>query len=67
MTHIERHFSIIKDVPQKLFEDAEKWLKYAKTQLDRFMESSQNPNFIAFDMLESKSNDVIQQGEMILL
>lgn len=61
-------------MPQRLFDDAEKWLKNAKVQLDRFTMQSQNPNYIAFDMLENKmqkmytsEQDIIQQGEKILL
>ena len=41
-------------MPPRLFEDADKWLKHAKVQLDNFTQYSHNPNYIAFDMLESK-------------
>ncbi len=54
LQHIENQFQKIKDVPPRLFEDADKWLKHAKVQLDNFTQYSHNPNYIAFDMLESK-------------
>ena len=31
------------------------WLKNAKAKLDVFAVNSQNPNYIAFEMLESKN------------
>jgi hypothetical protein len=30
LQHIENHFQIIRDVPHRLFDDADKWLKNAK-------------------------------------
>lgn len=36
MKHIESQFQIIRDVPQRLFDDADRWLKNAKSKLDNF-------------------------------
>jgi hypothetical protein len=41
-------------VPTRLIDDADRWLKTAKVKLDNFSTNSQNPNFIAFEMLENK-------------
>mgnify|MGYP001430143106 CR=1 FL=1 len=51
---IESQFKMIRDVPKKLFEDADAWLSIAKTKLDKFTMNSSDPNYIAFDMLENK-------------
>jgi len=50
---------LIRDVPNRLIEDAEKWLRNAKSKLDTFTNNSQNPNYIAFDMLEKKNAPTI--------
>ena len=36
-----------------MFSDADKWLKNAKVKLDNFQANNDNPNYIAFDMLEN--------------
>ena len=36
-----------------MFQDADKWLKNAKVKLDNFQANNENPNYIAFDMLEN--------------
>lgn len=65
---------MIKDVPQRLYDDANRWLKSAKVKLDNFSANSHNPNYIALDMLENKmspthrkesnnGSDIIAQGE----
>jgi hypothetical protein len=36
-----------------MFQDADKWLKNAKVKLDNFQANNDNPNYIAFDMLEN--------------
>ena len=66
---------MLKDVPHRLIDDADKWLKTAKVKLDNFTKNSENPQFIAFDMLENKkggnkgvglSEDFMETGEQIL-
>ena len=52
--HIESQFKLIRDVPKRLIEDADRWLKDAKYKLDTFTNNSSNSNFIAYDMLENK-------------
>lgn len=52
--HIESQFKLIRDVPNRLIQDAEKWLKNAKSKLDTFTNNSSNSNYIAYDMLENK-------------
>jgi uncharacterized protein YlaN (UPF0358 family) len=61
---------MIMDVPKRLYDDAEKWLKNARVKLDNFTANSQNPNYIALEMLESKGSpttkgesDIIASGE----
>jgi hypothetical protein len=39
-----------------LIDDADRWLKTAKVKLDNFTKNSENPQYIAFDMLENKKN-----------
>ena len=75
---IDQQFKMIREVPKKLFEDAENWMTLAKTKLDNFTQNSQNPDYVAFDMLENKlappvmgdfnkNADIIQSGEKILM
>ena len=58
-------------MPKRLFEDADKWMKTSRVRLDNFTKNSENPLYIAFDMLENKKygggEDIIQNGEKILL
>lgn len=60
-------------MPTRLIDDADRWLKTAKVKLDNFSTNSQNPNFIAFEMLENKKTrvlggqeDFMDTGEVIL-
>jgi len=61
-------------VPTRLIDDADRWLKTARLKLDNFTKNSENPHFIAFEMLENKSKggnkmsgeDFIDTGENIL-
>ena len=41
-------------MPKQLFNDADKWMKNAMVKLDDFTNNSENPAYIAFDMLENK-------------
>ncbi len=57
--------------PTRLIDDADRWLKTAKVKLDNFTKHSESPNFIAFEMLESKKSkvageDFMDVGETIL-
>ena len=60
----------MKDVPSRLIDDADRWLKTAKVQLDSFSQNSQSPHFIAFDMIENKKSknteDFMEIGEGII-
>ena len=60
--YIEQKFKVIRDLPKRLIEDAEKWLKNAKSKLDTFTNNSSNPNYIAYDMLENKSAPSVEGG-----
>ena len=57
-------------VPERLFEDADRWAKAAKSKLDAFEENIDKPNFINYDMLETKDqsadNDIVNFGEQLL-
>ena len=41
-------------MPERLFEDADNWARAAKQKLDKFEENLDKPNFINYDLLESK-------------
>ena len=75
---IENQFKMLRDVPKQLYVDAEGWIEMAQVKLDNFIGNSNNPNYIAFDMLENKEAppaigdfnpiaDIIQSGEKILM
>lgn len=53
LNHIENELKNLKSIDYKQFHDADKWLKNAKVKLDNFKENNDNPNYIAFDMLEN--------------
>lgn len=58
-------------MPTRLIDDADRWLKTAKLKLDNFSKNSENPHFIAFEMLENKrykmgGEDFMDTGEVIL-
>lgn len=60
----------MRDVPKRVFIEAERWIQETKVKLDKFSQNSSNPNYIAFEMLEDKDSlgqDVIQKGEEILM
>ncbi len=74
---IENYFKKIRDAPRNIVDDTDKWLKQAKEKLDKFALNSSDPNYIAYDMLESKNpqpvgeeynlkQDIIAAGEKIL-
>ena len=57
-------------MPERLFEDADNWAKAAKTKLDKFEENLDKPNFINYDLLETKDPsggpDIINFGESLV-
>ncbi len=57
-------------VPERLFEDADRWAKAAKQKLDAFEENLDKPNFINYDLLETKDPaagpDIINFGESLV-
>lgn len=54
-------------MPARLFEDADNWAKAARSKLDKFEENLDKPNFINYDLLETKDAsggpDIINFGE----
>jgi hypothetical protein len=67
---LKANFRFFRDVPTRLIDDADRWLKTAKIKLDNFSKNSENPSFIAFEMLENKrkiaGEDFMDTGELIL-
>ena len=56
-------------MPERLFEDADNWAKAARSKLDKFEENLDKPNFINYDLLESKDSagpDIINFGETLV-
>lgn len=56
-------------VPQRLFDDTDTWNMAARDLLDKFEQNMEVPNFINYDMLESKDAnafDTIAVGEALL-
>lgn len=54
-TYIENELKSLKGLDYGMFSEADKWLKNAKVKLDTFQSNNENPNYIAFDMLEKKN------------
>ena len=67
---IDGEIEKLKKVPSHLFEDADGWSGEAKDKLDKFEENLDKPNFINYDMLESKEDnagqDICNFGEQLL-
>ena len=67
LTFIEAEITKMQRVPDRLFEDADKWAKEARSKLDKFEENLDKPNFINYDLLETKDPnsgpDIINFGE----
>lgn len=69
LSFIENQIHRMQKVPARLFEDADSWAKAAKQKLDQFEENLDKPNFINYDLLESKEagqQDVINFGEQLV-
>lgn len=54
-TYVENELKSLKSLDYSMFTEADKWLKNAKVKLDNFQANNENPNYIAFDMLEKKN------------
>ena len=54
--YMENELKGLKSIDYRMFNDADKWLKNAKKKLDNFQANNENPNYIAFDMLENAKN-----------
>ena len=52
LAYVEKELKGLQAIDYKKFEEAERWLKTAKVKLDNFQANNNNPNYIAFDMLE---------------
>ena len=70
LSYIENELNKMRKVPQRLFEDADEWSTAAKMKLDKFEENIDKPNFINYDMLESKepghTPDIVNFGETLI-
>lgn len=66
MNHIENELKNLKSIDYKMFNDADKWIKNAKGKLDNFEANNNNPNYIAFEMLENTKNpdDFMNDGNL---
>ena len=66
---IENEIGRLQRVPDRLFEDADKWATQARQRLDKFEENLDKPHFINYDLLESRepgTQDVINFGEQLV-
>jgi len=71
LTFIENEITKMQKVPQRLFDDADSWAKAARMKLDKFEENLDKPNFINYDLLETKDPasgpDIINFGETLVM
>jgi hypothetical protein len=51
LSYVENELKNLKSIDYKMFDEAERWLKNAKSKLDNFHANNNNPHYIAFDML----------------
>ena len=69
LAYIEGEIQKLRKVPQRLFDDADEWSTVAKQKLDKFEENMDKPNFINYDMLETKEpgqQDIVNFGEQLV-
>ena len=70
LAFIENEITKMQRVPERLFVDADNWVKAARSKLDKFEENLDKPNFINYDLLESKDPsegpDIINFGETLV-
>mmetsp|Transcript_16064 Transcript_16064/g.29445 ORF Transcript_16064/g.29445 Transcript_16064/m.29445 type:complete len:447 (+) Transcript_16064:725-2065(+) len=64
---IESHFVNIRDMPKLIDSQASGWKQNAKDKLQGMSAKSDDPSYIAFEMLESNANELLEQGEKILM
>lgn len=62
LTYVEKELKGLQAIDYKKFEEAERWLKTAKVKLDNFQANNNNPNYIAFDMLEGAKQNQQDDG-----
>lgn len=67
LQEIESHFVNIRDMPKLIDSQASGWKLNAKDKLNRIGSKSDDPSYIAFEMLEANSNELLEQGEKILM
>ena len=65
--YIEDNFVNIRDMPKLIDAQASAWIQSAKDKLDKISSSSEDPNYVALEVLESSSNDLFQTGEKVLM
>lgn len=67
---IDGEIAKMQKVPARLFEDADNWAVEARKKLDLFEENMDKPNFINYDLLESKDPqggpDIINFGDSLV-
>ena len=56
LSYVENELKGLKNLDYRAFEEADKWLKNAKTKLDNFEANNGNLHYIAFDMLANAKN-----------
>lgn len=69
LAFIEEELFRMRKVPQRLFDDVDTWNMAARELLDKFDQNIEVPNFINYDMLESKDPsafNIIEVGEALI-
>ena len=51
LNYVENELKALKNIDYSQFVEAEKWMQDAQVKLDNFQANSNNPHYIAFDML----------------
>jgi hypothetical protein len=66
LQYLENELKNLKSIDYSKFLEAEKWLKKVKVKLDNFQANQNNPNYIAFDMLENakQANDEFDGNDL---
>jgi hypothetical protein len=64
---IESNFVNIRDMPRLIDAQASSWMQSAKEKLQNIGTRSDDPTYIAFEMLEANANELLEQGEKILM
>lgn len=69
LQYVDNELRNLKSIDYSKFNDAEQWLKKIKVKLDNFRSNQNNPNYIAFDMLENSkqpTDDFHDVGDNLL-